>query len=106
MVGPAIEPSCAKHRMRLVTLYFHVELENLMVAGTTNRSEAMTGFVVKWHDNVAGAEPVLPPTVRLPGKAPSPDLMPGITDEARWACLVNSWTRSYENWSNTGHRRR
>jgi NAD+ synthase len=85
----------AKHRMRLVTLYFHAELENLMVLGTTNRSEAMTGFVVKWGDNVADVEPILPlykTQVRqlarfldvpqpVMSKAPSPDLMPGITDE-------------------------
>ena len=85
----------AKHRMRLVTLYFHGEMENLMVLGTTNRSEAMTGFVVKWGDNVADVEPILPlykTQVRqlatylgvpqpVLSKAPSPDLLPGITDE-------------------------
>jgi NAD+ synthase len=85
----------AKHRMRLVTLYFHAELENRLVLGTTNRSEAMTGFVVKWGDNVADVEPLLPlykAQVRqlaaylgvppqIVAKAPSPDLIPGITDE-------------------------
>jgi NAD+ synthase len=85
----------AKHRMRLVTLYFHAELENRMVLGTTNKSEAMTGFVVKWGDNVADVEPILPlyktqvrELARYLGvpatiidKAPSPDLLPGITDE-------------------------
>jgi NAD+ synthase len=85
----------AKHRMRLVTLYFHAELENRLVMGTTNKSEAMTGFVVKWGDNVADVEPILPlykTQVRqlasylgvpqpIIDKAPSPDLLPGITDE-------------------------
>ncbi len=85
----------AKHRMRMVALYYHAELENRLVLGTTNKSEAMTGFVVKWGDNVADAEPILPlykTQVRqladylgvprpILDKAPSPDLMPGITDE-------------------------
>jgi NAD+ synthase len=85
----------AKHRMRLVTLYFYGELENRLVLGTTNKSEAMTGFVVKWGDNVADAEPLLPlykcqvyqlaryldVPQRIIDKAPSPDLLPGITDE-------------------------
>lgn len=85
----------AKHRMRMVTLYFHAELENRLVLGTTNRSEAMTGFVVKWGDNVADVEPLLPlykTQVRqlatfldvpqpIIDKAPTPDLLPGIDDE-------------------------
>ena len=85
----------AKHRVRLVTLYFHAELNNHMVLGTTNKSEAMSGFVVKWGDNVADVEPILPlyktqvrELARYLGvpetiieKAPSPDLLPGITDE-------------------------
>jgi NAD+ synthase len=85
----------AKHRMRLVTLYFRAELENRMVLGTTNKSEAMSGFVVKWGDNIADVEPILPlyktqvrelarylgvPEIIMQ-KAPSPDLLPGITDE-------------------------
>ncbi|NIV40131.1 MAG: alpha/beta fold hydrolase, partial [Anaerolineae bacterium] len=45
-----------KHRMRMTTLYYHADLENLLVLGTTNKSESMTGFVVKWGDNVADAE--------------------------------------------------
>jgi NAD+ synthase len=85
----------AKHRMRLVTLYYYAEVENRLVMGTTNKSEAMSGFVVKWGDNVADVEPIAPlykTQVRqladylgIPQKiidrAPSPDLMPGINDE-------------------------
>jgi NAD+ synthase len=83
-----------KHRMRMVTLYYHADLDNLLVVGTTNKSEAMTGFVVKWGDNVADVEPLLPlyktQVRQLAGylgvsrtildKAPSPDLIPGIVD--------------------------
>ncbi|MFN2220453.1 MAG: NAD(+) synthase, partial [Anaerolineae bacterium] len=83
-----------KHRMRMVTLYYHADLDNLLVLGTTNKSEAMTGFVVKWGDNVADVEPLLPlyktQVRQLAGylgvsrtileKAPTPDLIPGIVD--------------------------
>jgi len=85
----------AKHRIRLAVLYFHAEMDNRLVLGTTNRSEAMTGFVVKWGDNVADVEPILPlykTQVRqlatylgvpraIIDKPPSPDLLPGLTDE-------------------------
>jgi NAD+ synthase len=83
-----------KHRMRMLTLYYYADLENLLMLGTTNRSEAMTGFVVKWGDNVADIEPIQPlykTQVRqlsrylgvsqpVLDKAPSPDLIPGIVD--------------------------
>jgi NAD+ synthase len=85
----------AKHRIRLVTLYFNAEQENRLVLGTTNKSEAMTGFVVKWGDNVADIEPILPlyktqvwalakhlgVDSKIIEKAPTPDLLPGIVDE-------------------------
>jgi len=85
----------AKHRARLLMLYFVADMENRLVLGTTNKSESMTGFVVKWGDNVADIEPILPfykTQVRelsthlgihqdIIDKAPSPDLLPGIVDE-------------------------
>jgi NAD+ synthase len=84
-----------KHRLRMLLLYFYAEQENLLVVGTTNRSEAMTGFVVKWGDNVADIEPILPlyktqvrqlaqylgVSPKIIAKAPSPDLIPGVEDE-------------------------
>ncbi|MEA3438742.1 MAG: NAD(+) synthase [Chloroflexota bacterium] len=84
-----------KHRLRMMILYYYAELKNLLVVGTTNRSEAMTGFVVKWGDNVADIEPILPlyktqvnqladylgVDQRILTKEPSPDLIPGIVDE-------------------------
>lgn len=83
-----------KHRMRMVALYYYADLENRLVLGTTNKSEASVGFVVKWGDNVADVEPVLPlyktqvrqlasylgVSQRILDKAPSPDLIPGIVD--------------------------
>jgi NAD+ synthase len=85
----------AKHRLRMVTLYYYADQENRLVLGTTNRSEAETGFVVKWGDNVADIEPILPlyktqvrrlaahlgVSAAIIAKAPSPDLLPGIVDE-------------------------
>jgi NAD+ synthase len=85
----------AKHRVRMVTLYYVADQENRLVLGTTNRSEAQTGFVVKWGDNVADIEPILPlyktqvrqlaahlgVSAAILEKAPSPDLLPGIEDE-------------------------
>jgi NAD+ synthase len=83
-----------KHRMRMVTLYYYADLENRLVLGTTNKSEFMTGFVVKWGDNVADIEPLLPlyktqvrqlasylgVSEKILDKPPSPDLIPGIVD--------------------------
>jgi NAD+ synthase len=80
--------------MRLLTLYYHADLENRLVLGTTNRSESMTGFVVKWGDNVADIEPILPlyktqvrqlaaylgVSEKILDKPPTPDLIPGIVD--------------------------
>jgi NAD+ synthase len=84
----------AKHRMRMVTLYYHADLGNLLVLGTTNRSESEVGFVVKWGDNVADVEPLqglyktqvrqlaeyLGVSEKIIDKAPTPDLIPGIVD--------------------------
>ena len=86
--------SRAKHRLRMVALYYYADLENRLVLGTTNRSEAAVGFVVKWGDNVADVEPLLPlyktqvrqlahflgVSQKVMDKAPNPDLMPGIVD--------------------------
>jgi NAD+ synthase len=85
----------AKHRVRMVCLYLEAEKRNFAVVGASNRTEARTGFYVKWGDDSADIEPILhlyktqvyqlaeeleiPERVRM--KAPSPDLVPGITDE-------------------------
>jgi NAD+ synthase len=83
-----------KHRMRMVTLYYYADLENRLVLGTINKSERLTGFVVKWGDNVADVEPLLAlyktqvrqlarylgVSDKILQKAPSPDLIPGMVD--------------------------
>jgi NAD+ synthase len=86
--------SRVKHRVRMATLYYYADLENRLVLGSTDKSKASTGFVVKWGDNVADIEPLLPlyktqvrqlarylgVSEKIMDKAPSPDLIPGIVD--------------------------
>jgi NAD+ synthase len=96
MVDKSLAYIRVKHRTRMVVLYYYAELENRLVIGTTNRSEALTGYVVKWGDNVADIEPILPlyktqvyqlaeylhVSREIISKPPSPDLLPGVVDEA------------------------
>jgi len=84
-----------KHRLRMVMLYSYAERENLLVVGTVNKTEFLTGFFVKYGDGAADIMPLLPLyktqvrqlaeflhiPERILNKAPSPDLIPGITDE-------------------------
>lgn len=85
----------SKHRMRLVALYLEGEKRNYAVLGTTNRTEKLCGFYVKWGDDSTDIEPImhlyktevfeLSRKLGIPekiiSKAPTPDLVPGITDE-------------------------
>ena len=84
-----------KHRLRMVILYSYAERENLLVVGTANKTEFLIGFFVKYGDSAADIMPLLPLyktqvrllakflhiPERILNKAPSPDLIPGITDE-------------------------
>jgi len=47
-----------KQRMRMVCLYGCAERENYLVCGTTNRSEAVQGFFVKYGDGGVDIEPL------------------------------------------------
>jgi len=85
-----------KHRLRMLLLYLYAELENRLVVGSTNKSEYQTGFFVKYGcDSANDILPLLnlyktqvrelarylniPAKIRE--KAPSPDILPGLTDE-------------------------
>jgi len=84
-----------KHRIRMVLLYYYAEQYNYLVVGTSNRTEALTGFFVKYGDSAADIMPIMSlykeEVFKLAGylnvplkiikKSPSPDLIPGITDE-------------------------
>jgi NAD+ synthase len=85
-----------KHRVRMLLLYLHAELENRLVVGAANKTEYLTGFFVKHGcDDAADIMPILglyktqvrelaeyldvPLEIRR--KPPSPDIIVGITDE-------------------------
>jgi NAD+ synthase len=86
----------AKHRLRMVLLYYYAERENRMVIGCTNKTEQMIGFYVKFGcDHLADLMPIiglyktqiyrLAKYLKIPDriirKAPSPDLLPGLDDQ-------------------------
>ncbi len=47
-----------KQRTRMLELYYYAELNNYLVCGTTNRSEDMQGFFVKYGDGGVDIEPI------------------------------------------------
>jgi len=97
--GPWLNQTVAYHRvkvrLRMVLLYYQAELENLLVVGTCNRTELAVGFFVKHGDAAADVDPLaglyktqvrqlaahlgIPPEIIA--RPPSPDLLPGLTDE-------------------------
>ena len=84
-----------KHRLRSNILFYYSELYNMLYVGTSNKSEIMTGFFVKYGDNIADIMPLsflyksqvkklalsLDIESQLIDKPPSPDLIPGLLDE-------------------------
>jgi len=83
-------------RLRMTALYAVAASENLLVAGTSNRSERYMGYFTKWGDGGCDFNPIVDLTVgeiyellRFLGapeeiikKAPSAGLFDGQTDEA------------------------
>ncbi|MEN3007907.1 NAD(+) synthase [Pseudothermotoga sp.] len=84
-----------KHRMRMCLLYFEAEKRGYAVVGCVNKTELKTGLYVKWGDSAADIEPIahlyktqviemakqmniLNEIIERP---PTPDLIPGLTDE-------------------------
>jgi NAD+ synthase len=47
-----------KQRTRMLHLYYYAELNNYLVCGTTNRTEAVQGFFVKYGDGGVDIEPI------------------------------------------------
>lgn len=47
-----------KHRIRMSLLYSYAERNNFIVAGTTNKTEYILGFFVKYGDGGADIEPI------------------------------------------------
>jgi NAD+ synthase len=47
-----------KQRTRMMHLYYYAELKNYLVCGTTNKSETVQGFFVKYGDGGVDIEPL------------------------------------------------
>jgi len=84
-----------KARSRMVILYTIANKENMLVVGTSDRSEFLIGFFTKWGDGAADLHPIIglyktqvrefAKYLNLPteviSRPPSPDLWPGHTAE-------------------------
>lgn len=94
-LGLAAE-SNIKARLRMLTLYAFAQLRNLLVCGTSNRSEFETGYFTKYGDSGSDLMPlanflkrdiremakILKVPERIINKAPSAGLYEGQTDES------------------------
>jgi len=82
-------------RIRMAVLYYHANRDNLLVCGTSNKSELLLGYFTKFGDSAADIQPILhlyktdvyemarelkilDPIIRKP---PSAGLWAGQTDE-------------------------
>jgi len=48
----------SKQRTRMMHLYYYAEMQNYIVCGTTNRTETLEGFFVKYGDGGVDIEPI------------------------------------------------
>ena len=83
-------------RVRMAVLYYYANRDNLIVCGTSNRSEYLLGYCTKFGDNAADIQPILhlyktgiyemAKNLNIPEpimrKAPSAGLWAGQTDES------------------------
>jgi len=84
-----------KQRTRMIVLYMHAEKMNYSVSGTTNKSELLTGYFVKFGDGGVDLEPIadlyklqvynlselLDIDTRIISRAPSPDTWSHFTSD-------------------------
>jgi len=102
-----------KHRTRMAILYFFAEKENYLVTGCTNLTERLIGLYVRYGDDASDIAPIshlyktevieLAKFLKVPEKiiekSPTPDLIPGITDEGSIGFSykdIDSLLRSFE----------
>ncbi len=57
--APKLAKGNIKARSRMVLLYYFANLHNLLVLGTSNRSEYLLGFFTKWGDGAADIYPII-----------------------------------------------
>ncbi len=48
-----------KSRVRMITLYYHSNVNNALVVGTTNKSENLIGYFTKYGDGGCDIEPII-----------------------------------------------
>jgi NAD+ synthase len=46
-------------RIRMIVLYYHANLDNRLVCGTSNKSEYLLGYCTKFGDNAADIQPIV-----------------------------------------------
>jgi NAD+ synthase len=105
-----------KQRTRMIQLYYYAEKQNYIVAGTTNKSELLQGFFLKFGDGGVDIEPIahlyksqvfemskyLGVIQEIIGRPPSPDTysLP-VTDKELYFCidyeLLDLLLYAYEN---------
>lgn len=93
--GDKISLANIKPRLRMLTLYYFANLHNYLVAGTSNKTEILTGYVSKYGDSAVDMEPIgdlyknqvielarqLDIQDEIISKTPSAGLWKGQTDE-------------------------
>ena len=98
----------SKHRVRMISLYLEAEKRGYAVLGTTNKTELLCGLYVKWGDDSSDIEPIrhlfktevieLAGQLQIPSriieKPPSPDLIPGVTDENVFGVTIDDLDKS------------
>lgn len=95
----------ARHRMRMVFLYFRAERMNLLVAGAANRTEKLTGIYARFGvDDCADIMPLaglfrtevlrladpLEIPARIRSKTPAPGIIPGVKDKYQYLLGLES----------------
>jgi len=58
MLNGLVAATDTKQRTRMMHLYYHAEKTNYMVCGTTNKTEVIEGFFVKYGDGGVDIEPL------------------------------------------------
>ena len=58
MLNGLVAATDTKQRIRMVHLYYYAELKNYIVCGTTNKTELLQGFFVKYGDGGVDLEPL------------------------------------------------
>ena len=91
-----------KQRTRMIVEYMHAEKMNYAVCGTTNKTEALLGFFVKYGDGGVDLEPIancyktqvyrlaelLGIDTRIIARAPSPDTWSHFTSDEEMSLRI------------------